>query len=399
MGCGASRRGTIDKSLLCAPHETMSGNKAKEKTARRRVSSMTQMERDSTNRRAVEAFHNIDTSRDGFVTSDELRKLFPTMEPALFEGFFHMLAKDKKGRVSQKEFLMSIALLTRACSAPVQQIDACFSMFDKDNTGTLSREEFAQLIKVSVNLNLASVLSTKEGQQRMEEQLAKEYSEENINFWKAVQSYRELGPAERAAEAKVIINTYVKNGAECQVNLPAELVSRTLADVDATQDEPAADVFDEAQTEIFKLMERDTFSRFRADNAMVENLANDFFTRVDLNHSGRVSYDEFRLWALNEPIALVFFNGLIEASKKVVSQLDDGPNAELPAAAAVASTAVGPAAVDAAASPPAQPPAEAPAQTHTTAPVPSPFASPAATSASPARKPTAELILEPVVPP
>ncbi|KAL1498484.1 hypothetical protein AB1Y20_013809 [Prymnesium parvum] len=332
MGCGASR-GNISKNARATPYEMMSGNKAKEKTARRGVSSMTQMERDSTNRRAVEAFHNIDTEHDGFVTSDELRKLFPSLEAGLFDGFYHMLTKDKKGRVSQKEFLMSIALLTRACSAPVQQIDAIFSMFDKDDTGTLSKEEFGQLIKVSVNLNLASILSTKEGQQRMEEQLAKEYSEENINFWKAVQSYRQLAPAERAAEAKVIINTYVKNGAECQVNLPSKVVNRTLADVKANPDEPAADVFDEAQTEIFKLMERDTFSRFRSDKAMVDNLTNDFFTRVDRHHTGRVSYDDFRLWALNEPIALVFFNGLIEASKKLVDQLDDGPNAELPAAA------------------------------------------------------------------
>ena len=51
---------------------------------------------------------------------------------------------------------------------------------------------------------------------------------------------------------------------------------------------------------------------------MTDKLADDFFARVDTDNSGRVSYSEYRAWALSEPTVLIFFSGLIEASKKLI---------------------------------------------------------------------------------
>ena len=88
------------------------------------------------------------------------------------DAFLSLADVDHDGRVDEKEFLMIIALLTKGCLAPVQQVDACFAMFDTDGNGNLDEAEFRRLIKVSVNLGLQNVLSTAEGEARMQEQQA-----------------------------------------------------------------------------------------------------------------------------------------------------------------------------------------------------------------------------------
>ena len=86
-------------------------------------------------------------------------------------------------------------------------------------------------------------------------------------------------------------------------------------------------MFDEAQDEIFQLMERDTFARFKSDPTNADKLANDMITRLDKDNNGRINYPEFRKWALNEPVSLVFFSGLVDAAKTFVI-LDDTPKTE-----------------------------------------------------------------------
>ena len=44
-----------------------------------------------------------------------------------------------------------------------QQIETTFFMFDVDNTGYLSRSEFASMIEATVALNLGRMLLTEEG--------------------------------------------------------------------------------------------------------------------------------------------------------------------------------------------------------------------------------------------
>ena len=43
-----------------------------------------------------------------------------------------------------------MALLTEDCKTAVQQLDACFTMFDTEKSGTLDREEFEAMINASV---------------------------------------------------------------------------------------------------------------------------------------------------------------------------------------------------------------------------------------------------------
>ena len=101
------------------------------------------------------------------------------------------------------------------CYAMLCQVEAVFVMFDVDSAGALPKGEFRALIKATVSLNLSSLLGTGEGQHVFEETLEKEYSEENLAFWKEAVEYAELADgAARAAKAKELLETFVKDGAE-----------------------------------------------------------------------------------------------------------------------------------------------------------------------------------------
>ena len=320
MGACCSSASSDDEPKFTNPRdqERISGGKALEKTQMRQQAALSRFSLQETNHLALEAFRRADINDDGHMCIAELAAIFPNVCSETLDAFVSLVDKDKDGRVSANEFLATIALLTKGCDAPVQQVDACFAMFDADGDGTLSRAEFCQLIRVSVHLNLNHVLSTAEGRARLEQQLAKEYSAENIEFWKAVQAYRGLRtPEERAADAKALCDTYVREGSEHQVNLPGQVAKALLSEVDGAVP-PSASAFDAAQAEIFKLMERDTFSRFKSCPEMADQLAEDFMNRVDRKGDGKVSYKDYRQWALNEPTVLVFFDGLVKASKAIV---------------------------------------------------------------------------------
>ena len=125
---------------------------------------------------------------------------------------------------------LALSLLAQKTETPEDQVEATFSLFDVDATGTLSREEFEQMIQVTVNLNLSSLLQTEEGMATFEEAVKAEYSEENLAFWRATQAYAELDDeAARRAKAAELIATYVKSGAELQVNLPSAVQARSVS--------------------------------------------------------------------------------------------------------------------------------------------------------------------------
>ena len=114
--------------------------------------------------------------------------------------------------------MLALSLLAQKTETPEDQVEATFSLFDVDATGTLSKK-FEQMIQVTVNLSLSSLLQTEEGMATFEEAVKAEYSEENLAFWRATQAYAELDDEDaRRAKAAELIATYVKSGAELQVN-------------------------------------------------------------------------------------------------------------------------------------------------------------------------------------
>ncbi|KAJ3599557.1 hypothetical protein NHX12_033516 [Muraenolepis orangiensis] len=91
--------------------------------------------------------------------------------------------------------------------------------------------------------------------------LCSEFSEENLDFWLACQAFRQTtSPAERSWKAEQIYQEFLQPNAQREVNVDhctRERIQGSLA-----QQRPLARCFDEAQRNIYLLMERDPWPRF-----------------------------------------------------------------------------------------------------------------------------------------
>lgn len=107
--------------------------------------------------------------------------------------------------------------------------------------------------------------------------LEHEISLENLNFWLAVQAYRDLPEEELEQEAIRIVNHFIVPGSETpeEINISGpikvKLQKRILEDGDIQHD-----IFDDAQTKVMKMMERDSFKRFKETPLFQE-----FLTKAD----------------------------------------------------------------------------------------------------------------------
>jgi len=86
-----------------------------------------------------------------------------------------------------------------------------------------------------------------------------EFSDENYKFWLAVNDFRRINPVHHE-KMKEIMETFVKPGATEEVNIPSDVRGKCvkLAEEGGTQT-----MFDVAQDEIYSLMEKDTWNRFK----------------------------------------------------------------------------------------------------------------------------------------
>ncbi|XP_076821492.1 regulator of G-protein signaling 4-like [Clavelina lepadiformis] len=99
--------------------------------------------------------------------------------------------------------------------------------------------------------------------------LQKEFSQENLDFWLAVEMYKNCTLKKQDKLGVVIYKTYIHEDAPNQVNLDADAMNETLQRLL----QPDETTFDVAQKNIFELMERDPFRRYMADktNCMKSN--------------------------------------------------------------------------------------------------------------------------------
>ncbi|XP_076822726.1 uncharacterized protein LOC143469057 [Clavelina lepadiformis] len=102
---------------------------------------------------------------------------------------------------------------------------------------------------------LKKVLQNKDACNAFRNYLEREHSEENIDFWKEVEKYREKT---KITLAEKIFNSYVVENAPKEVNITHETKSWTKLQMR----NPNFDVFDRAQNEVFVLMQKDSFARF-----------------------------------------------------------------------------------------------------------------------------------------
>jgi len=114
--------------------------------------------------------------------------------------------------------------------------------------------------------SLEAVLANPVGYQDFFGFLAKEWSTENLLFWKQVNEYKVIvNQEQRTKKAQAIYETFVRENAIYEVNLPDTIRKELRSGIEQTlgQGEGAPfELFDAAQNEIFSLMSNDSFSRF-----------------------------------------------------------------------------------------------------------------------------------------
>ncbi|ELU07058.1 hypothetical protein CAPTEDRAFT_47782, partial [Capitella teleta] len=90
--------------------------------------------------------------------------------------------------------------------------------------------------------------------------LKKEYSEENITFWKKCCAYAETKDEQKRSElGEAIFREHLSSSASEPVNVD----SKSRSEVEAALSQSAAsDVFAQTQKQIFLLMKHDSFPRF-----------------------------------------------------------------------------------------------------------------------------------------
>ncbi|XP_062920983.1 regulator of G-protein signaling 5-like [Mobula hypostoma] len=107
--------------------------------------------------------------------------------------------------------------------------------------------------------SLDKMLSHKNGLATFRAFLCLEYSEENIEFWLACEDYKKIrSPAKRASRAKKIYLEFIETDAPKEINIDYETKDFTKNHLL----KPTSSSFDEAQSKIYNLMEKDSYPRF-----------------------------------------------------------------------------------------------------------------------------------------
>jgi len=103
------------------------------------------------------------------------------------------------------------------------------------------------------------LMSTPFGRRRFSEYLEREFSSENLLFWSACESLRNIKDQKLLlAKVEEIFTTYLDVASTHEVSLDFKVKEKVMKQREA----PTENIFDEAQSKIYTLMHRDSFPRF-----------------------------------------------------------------------------------------------------------------------------------------
>ncbi|XP_057373031.1 regulator of G-protein signaling 8-like [Daphnia carinata] len=116
--------------------------------------------------------------------------------------------------------------------------------------------------------SFTALMASKYGSSLYHAFLLREFSNENLEFWLAVEDYKNSKPQKMAAKAQQIYNDFVAVQAAKEINLDAETRLITLNNVQSNN--PDEHAFDRAQKRVQHMMERDSYLRFLQSNLFLE---------------------------------------------------------------------------------------------------------------------------------
>ncbi|XP_055779473.1 regulator of G-protein signaling 4-like [Salvelinus fontinalis] len=126
----------------------------------------------------------------------------------------------------------------------------------KEKTNIAKRVSPADVEKWKLSFN--NLMNSEAGRMVFTTFLKAEFSEENMEFWKACEKYKMSAPKNMAGKAKQIYDQYVAADALNEVNLD----SATREETRQNLSNAGPFCFDNAQQKIFTLMEKDSYRRF-----------------------------------------------------------------------------------------------------------------------------------------
>ena len=258
----------------------------------------------------------------------QLRDIFKEVEQENFEHVYQLFEDrfEVQKRVDPKEFVLTMSLL--ACPIKDQSVECVliFTIFDPDGSGTLDKEEFSRLMKATIMSKLTHVeflMKNDKAKKLMEQHMAHEYTEENGAFYTSVVEWKrhEFPTIESTEE---IVNKFIRVGAEMQVNISSSMADKTvktLEEAKASGSKVPKGIFDAAHEEVYKLIDKDSFSRFKKNDQEIQELCDALFNDCDHDHSGVVTLEEYKTWVKSNPEAMNFLRELNHASDQAVDQV------------------------------------------------------------------------------
>lgn len=210
-----------------------------------------------------------DDNEDRSSTDDGNESTLGTLGPGQYFGEMSLVNADNNQRTAtvtstQKSILLSI------------EKERFHELFGSNSQ--ISAEFELRVLKNRAQL--CHVLKHTLGLTSFRDFLEKEHAGENIDFWLAATNFAaefsQLSEKERHAKSKQIFVTFCAEYADRQINLPHNLMNE-LDDRIHKKDKISSEIFNAAISEIYKLMEKDNFSRYKTSQEF-----KDYFGRLGI---------------------------------------------------------------------------------------------------------------------
>ncbi|XP_042614396.1 regulator of G-protein signaling 4-like [Cyprinus carpio] len=135
---------------------------------------------------------------------------------------------------------------------------------EKEKVTVVNRVPIAEIEKWKTSFN--NLIKNEDGLKAFASFLQSEYSQENIEFWDACEDFKQTSVDKMNVKARKIFERYVEVDSSSEVNLDSatrELTRKNLERCDSS-------CFEEAQSKIFTLMEKDSYRRFLKSKLFLE---------------------------------------------------------------------------------------------------------------------------------
>ncbi|CAK8697542.1 unnamed protein product [Clavelina lepadiformis] len=126
------------------------------------------------------------------------------------------------------------------------------------NTGQMQTKQTSDM-KVMKVVTLRMILNNKQTYKIFEQFLEDEHSDENLEFWSDVNTFREESTKKKKKHAQKIYSRFIKESSKREVNLDFSVRKQMERDLKTCE----AEIFDDAQEIIFQLMDKGSFIRFK----------------------------------------------------------------------------------------------------------------------------------------